>query len=65
MIYFNGVPVKTPKNITLAALLKRMGRDASQTVVLVDGRFVPPAEYKSFVASDGACVEARQLLDGG
>ncbi len=42
-----------------------MGREPAQTVVTVDGRFIPPAEYKIFKVPDGARVQAHELLPGG
>lgn len=65
MIYFNDQPVAPAKIKTLADLLKLSGREASQTVVTVDGKFVPQAEYKKFVVADGAIVRASELLGGG
>lgn len=65
MIYFNGRPVAPAKNLTVAGLLELAGREAALTAVTVDGEFVAPQEYKSFVVPDGARVLARELLDGG
>ncbi|MBI4351001.1 MAG: sulfur carrier protein ThiS [Elusimicrobia bacterium] len=65
MIYLNGKPVAPAKNLTLARLLESAGRDARLTVLTVDDKFVPPAEYKSYVVPDGAKVTARELLAGG
>lgn len=65
MIYFNDQPVEPAGDRTLADLLRLMGREPRYTVVTVDGLFVPPAEYKRFIVSDGARVTARELLDGG
>ena len=65
MLYFNDQPVEPAKNCTLADLLKLLGREPSRTVVTVDGKFIPPAEYKKFVAAEGARITARELLGGG
>lgn len=65
MIYFNDQPVEPAQDATLADLLRRLGREPARTVVTVDGKFIPPAEYKRFKLPDGARVTARELLDGG
>jgi thiamine biosynthesis protein ThiS len=65
VIHFNGQPVPPEKNMTIARLLELMGREARLTVITVDGKFVPPAEYKSFIVPDGARVTARELHAGG
>jgi thiamine biosynthesis protein ThiS len=65
VIYFNGQPVKPAKTGTVAALLEQLGREPAYTVVTVDGKFIPPAEYKKFIVPDGARVNASELLAGG
>jgi thiamine biosynthesis protein ThiS len=65
VIYFNDQPAEPAKSGTLADLLRLMGREASRTVVTVNGGFVPPSDYKKFKVPDGARVAARELLDGG
>ena len=65
MIYFNGQRVPPEKGLTIARLLGLMGREARLTVVTVDDKFVPPAEYNKFIVNDGAKVAARELHSGG
>ena len=65
MIYFNDQPAAPAKGCTLSELLLGMGRDPALTVVTVDGKFIPPAEYKKFKVPDGARVQAHGLLGGG
>ena len=65
MIYFNDQPVAPAKGRTLTELLLLMGREPDQTVVTVDGKFIPRSEYRIFEVPDGARVQAHELLAGG
>ena len=65
MIYFNGRPLAAGKSVILADLLRLAGREASLAVVTVDGKFVPPADYKRYVVPCGARVRAGELQNGG
>ena len=65
MIYFNDQPVEPEKDATLADLLRRLDREPARTVVTVNGKFIPPAEYKKFKLPDRARVTARELPGGG
>lgn len=51
--------------MNLAELLKRLGREASRTAVMVDGKFIAAADYRKFPVPDGAGVQVWEFQDGG
>lgn len=64
-VYVNDKPFGAGGELTLLRLLRLAGRDPAQTVVTVDGRFVPRAEYAALVPPAGARVAVREMQDGG
>lgn len=64
-VYVNERPVDVADGASLDAVLKAAGRAPELTLVTVDGRFVPPAEYRLCRPPEGAKIAVRELLGGG
>jgi sulfur carrier protein len=66
-LHVNGSPREVPSGLTLASLLRHLGRDPQVPgiAVALAGRVVPRARWEETDVHDGADVEIVTAIQGG
>ncbi len=61
----NGTSRKSPRDMSIAALLKDLGVPSEGTAVALNGAVVPRKEHEKTVLRDGDAVEVIRAVAGG
>lgn len=64
-IRVNGAPQRVPEDMTVEALLERLGHDPRGLAVAVNADVVPRSSWPATQLADGASVEILAAAQGG